>query len=112
MPTACGANACAGNVPAPDGSLAEGPRLAAELFAGAPRDVLPLVGRIVLRRLARARVARGAAIVLAGLRDAVALLGFLRRLRWGGLRRRGLREPHRDEARERRLQDLVPGAHG
>src|SRR5476649_2791128 len=48
--------------------------LAANLLAASPGHVLPLVGRVVLRSLAGARVARGAAIVLTGLGDPVTLL--------------------------------------
>src|SRR5258708_14516919 len=49
-------------------------RLAAELFARSLGHVFPFVAGVVLGRLAGARVARRAAIVLAGFRDAVALL--------------------------------------
>src|SRR3982750_681888 len=50
--------------------------LAAELLAGALRHVLPLLGHVVLLRLAGAGVLRRAAVVLPGLGDAVALLLF------------------------------------
>src|SRR4051812_11619885 len=86
--------------------LLRGSHLAAHLLAAALGDVLPL-GRVVvdLRALCRARVLRGATVVLAGLGDAVALLG-------AGLLRRGLRGHHRgeaerDEARERGLDPCL-----
>src|SRR5438552_475320 len=82
-----------------------GTRLAAELFAGSLRHVFPLLRRIVPRCLARARMARGAAIVLPGLRDAVAL--FLGRGLWI-LRAHALRDAEREHARHGRLQQLVP----
>src|SRR6266536_1399450 len=52
---------------------------AADFFARALGNVLPLVGILVdLGALAGARVLAGAAVVLAGLGDAVALLAVLR----------------------------------
>src|SRR5688572_12856154 len=80
--------------------------LAAEFLAGALGDVLPLVRGIVLLRLARAGVRRGAAIVLAGLGDAVALLAILAvlGLAW-------LREPERDQAGDGGVQQLVAVVH-
>src|SRR5262249_15529692 len=48
--------------------------LTAHLLAGSLRHVLPFVGSVVLRRLARAGVARGGAVVLSRLHDPVALL--------------------------------------
>src|SRR5512147_2571438 len=52
--------------------------LAADLLARALRDVLPLVGVVVgLRAEPRAGVLARAAVVLAGLGDAVALLAVL-----------------------------------
>src|SRR5258708_25401349 len=79
-----------------------GARLAAHVFAASLGHVLPFVGRVVLRRLARARMARGAAVVLAGLGDSVALL--LAAVVLGIVRVRGLREADREDARDRRLQ--------
>src|SRR5438105_1966979 len=74
MPTACGAivpgMALLGRLRA---GAARG-RAPAHLLAGSVRHVLPVLGRVVARGLAGARVARGAAIVLPGLGDAVALL--------------------------------------
>src|SRR5690349_16489948 len=68
-------------------ALAAGREAAARLLARALRHVFPF-GRIVVRRgLARARVARRAAVVLARLRDAVAFLrrrALLRGARLGG----------------------------
>src|SRR5687768_695393 len=81
--------------------------LAADLLAGPLGDVLPLVGGVVLLRLAGARVGRRAAVVLAGLGDAVALLLVL-----GVLRARALRQPQRDQPRDRRVQQLRPLVHG
>src|SRR5205814_7493383 len=80
-------------------------RFSAELLAGALGDVLPFVGSVVARRLAGARMARGAAVVLARLGDAVAL--FLRVLGGGVLRR-----SERDERGDRRRQELLVGRHG
>src|SRR4051812_37932401 len=57
-------------------SLRRGLLLAAQLVARALGHVLPLLGHVVLLRLAGAGVLRGAAVVLAGLGDAVALLLF------------------------------------
>src|SRR5450432_844999 len=82
-----------------------GGHLAAGLLAASLGHVLPLVGRFVLRRLARARMARGAAVVLPGLGDPVALLLVAAVL--GVVRIRGLRESQRDEARDRRLHELA-----
>src|SRR6478672_4727901 len=53
---------------------ARGRRLAAHLFARALGNVLPVVGGLVAGGLAGARVARGAAVVLPRLGDAVAFL--------------------------------------
>src|SRR6185436_6629568 len=85
-----------------------GLRLPAEFFARPLGDVLPLVGGLVLLRLARARVLRRAAIVLPGLGDAVAF--FLVALVFLGAGR--LREADGEKAREGRVKDLVVGAHG
>src|SRR5689334_4887259 len=68
---------------------ARGSGLAADLLAGALRHVLPVVRRVVLLGLARARVARGAAVVLPGLGDAVALLHGLRLVLGRGVLRGG-----------------------
>src|SRR5450432_2917241 len=84
---------------------AAGAHLAAGLLAASLGHVLPLVGRFVPRRLARARMARGAAVVLAGLGDPVALL--LDAVVLGVVRIRGLREAQREEARDRRLHELA-----
>src|SRR3954447_16047488 len=84
--------------------------LAPELLARALGDVLPFLGGVVLLRLARARVPRGPAIVLAGLGDAVALL-LVAVLGRGIVSVRGA---ERGEARERGLQELaaVDRVHG
>src|SRR4029078_1355315 len=63
--------------------------LAADLLARAPGNVLPLVGGVVLRVLARARMARRAAVVLARLRDAVAFFHRLRLVLGRGVLRAG-----------------------
>src|SRR5512142_444393 len=68
----------------------------ARLLAGALRDVFPVGGIAVGSGLPGARMARGAAIVLPRLGDAVALLARRRRVR--GARLRGDRG--RDEPRE------------
>src|SRR5689334_3126190 len=83
------------------GAGAAGARAPAHLLARSLRHVLPLVGLVVGARLAGARVARGSAIVLARLGDAVALVAVGRGI--GGERRLGGGEG--DEAREGGLQE-------
>src|SRR5687768_10147053 len=68
--------------------------LASHLLAGPPGNHLPLVGSVVPLRLAGTAVRRRAAVVLAGLGDAVTLLA----LGLGALRARRLSEPCRDQA--------------
>src|SRR5258705_12053876 len=72
-------------------------RLATHLLARALGHVFPLLGLVVAGRLAGARVARGAAVVLSRLRHAVTLLLRLALLVLGA---RGLREAERDHARD------------
>src|SRR5258708_1232621 len=90
------------------GAAAGGRRLAAHLLARALRHVLPFVRRVVLRRLARARMARRAAVVLARLGDAVALL--LRRRR-GVLRVGVLGGGEREDGGDGGLKQLVRCRH-
>src|SRR5258706_3792378 len=75
--------------------------LAAQLAAGALGHVLPFIRRVVLGGLPGAGVARGAAIVLPGLGDAVALL---LRASLGVLGLGRLGHAKRDHARDGRLQ--------
>src|SRR6187549_3147185 len=87
---------------------ARGRALAAHLLARALRHVLPFVGRVVLRGLAGARVARRAAVVLTGLGDAVALLHR------GGLVLRGvgvLRAGDGEDGGDGGLGELAGGRH-
>src|SRR5690348_885929 len=86
-------------------TLLRGRLLAPDLLARALGHVLPLVGSVVLLRLAGAGVPGGAAVVLAGLGDAVALLLVLG-LRHGVVAVGGA---HRDEAREGALEELAAG---
>src|SRR5258708_2394177 len=81
-------------------------RLAAELFARSLGHVFPFVAGVVLGRLAGARVARRAAIVLAGFRDAVALLLGAGALRVIG--ERGVADAQRHDAGDGGLQQNVP----
>src|SRR5262249_42940310 len=83
------------------GAGAAGARVPAHLLAAPLGHVLPLVGLVVARGLAGARVPRRPAIVLSRLGDPVALVPI-----GAGIgRERGLGGGERDEARKGGLQD-------
>src|SRR5688572_20878778 len=80
--------------------------LAAQLLARALRHVLPLLGQVVLLRLAGAGMGGGAAIVLARLGDAVALLALALVL---GLC--GLGDPQREDAGDGGVDEVALAGH-